>query len=103
MNRMKTAVMKKKSTSDYDTIQVLSPRDVFKTLSIIEEDVTTTILDPWYNKGVGGVREDYQDWLNSVILKTAEFSEHIFVWGFPEIVYHVLDNLPENFSLIDCM
>jgi len=42
---------------------------------------------------------DYDDWLASLIHKAASKSEHIFVWGFPEIVYTCLDRLPEGFSL----
>jgi len=81
-------------------IKVLQPQDVFDTLDSINEKVTTTILDPWYNKGIGGVRYDYNQWLNRVVEKTSKFSEHIFVWGFPEVVYRVLDNLPSNFKLV---
>jgi site-specific DNA-methyltransferase (adenine-specific) len=82
------------------SIQVLSPRDVFETLAAIDENVTTTILDPWYNKGVGGTRDDYQEWLNRLATETARISEHIFLWGFPEIVHRVLDSLPSGFSLV---
>jgi site-specific DNA-methyltransferase (adenine-specific) len=81
-------------------IVVLSPREVFDTLAAVDEHVTTTILDPWYNKGVGGVRDDYHDWLNRLVRETARISDHIFLWGFPEIVYRVLDHLPEGVSLV---
>jgi DNA modification methylase len=84
----------------HNPIKILPPQDVLKTLSLVKSNVTTTILDPWYNKGVGGVRDDYHQWLNTVIEKTAKISKHIFVWGFPEIVYRVLDNLPSDFSLV---
>ena len=85
--------------SDYD-IDVLSPRDVFETLSIVDRKVATTILDPWYNKGVGGVRDDYDQWLSRLVVETSRVSDHILLWGFPEIVYKVLDNLPAGFSLV---
>ena len=61
-------------------IRILRPRDVLDTLASIDEKVTTTILDPWYNKGVGGVRDDYHSWLSRVVSETARVSEHIFVW-----------------------
>jgi site-specific DNA-methyltransferase (adenine-specific) len=83
-----------------NSVAILPPQDIMTTLDCIREPVTTTILDPWYNKGVGGTRTDYYDWLFSVLNKTARISEHIFLWGFPEIVYKVLDNLPEGFQLI---
>ncbi len=82
------------------TIQVLPAQDVLETLANIHHPVTTTILDPWYNKGVGGTRPDYHRWLFGVIERAASISEHVFVWGFPEIIYPVLDNLPAHFGLV---
>jgi hypothetical protein len=81
-------------------IIILPPQDVIVTLQGIKHAVTTTILDPWYNKGVGGVIPNYHEWLSSVLLATAKISDHIFLWGFPEIVYKVLDDLPSGFSLV---
>jgi site-specific DNA-methyltransferase (adenine-specific) len=78
---------------------VLPTRDVFETFAAVNDPVMTTILDPWYNRGVGGVRYDYHEWLNSVVSEAAGLSQHVFVWGFPEIVCHVLDSLPEGFEL----
>ena len=62
--------------------------------------VTATILDPWYNKGVGGARPDYDDWLCEVIHAAAEISDHVFVWGFPEIVARQLARMPSGFRLV---
>lgn len=83
-----------------DSITILSARDVFETLASVDEKVTTTILDPWYNKGVGGTRPDYHQWLDRVVSEACLISEHVFVWGFPEIVYRVLDHMPRAFSLV---
>lgn len=83
-----------------EDIIILPPNDVFKTIEMIKTPVTTAILDPWYNKGVGGVREDYDEWLISLLSLTAKKTEHIFLWGFPEIVYKVLNHLPNGFKLI---
>jgi len=83
-----------------EDLVVLPPADVMETLAKIQLKVTTTILDPWYNKGIGGTRPDYHEWLVSVLHKTAEISEHIFLWGFPEIVYKVLDHLPKGYELV---
>ncbi|MGA7649849.1 MAG: site-specific DNA-methyltransferase [Thermoplasmata archaeon] len=79
-------------------LTILSPRDVLETIRVAPH-ATTTIVDPWYNKGVGGESPGYIPWLCSVIGQIAEKSEHIFVWGFPEIVRGVLDDLPEGFEL----
>jgi hypothetical protein len=81
-------------------IVVLPARDVFDTIRGVEEPVTTTILDPWYNKGVGGIREDYEEWLTAVVGEAAHVSTHMFLWGFPEIVYFILDRLPQGFELV---
>ncbi len=78
---------------------ILPPADVFDTLSSIDAQVTTTILDPWYNRGVGGVREDYFEWLDELVERTARISEHVFLWGFPDIIHNVLNNLPSEYKL----
>lgn len=80
--------------------RVLPPADVIDTLTSVTEKVATTILDPWYNKGIGGSRDDYGQWLNRVVAKAAKISDHVFVWGFPEIVYRTLDSLPRSFELV---
>ena len=80
-------------------IEIRPPADVLKTLSSVSEKVSATILDPWYNKGVGGYREDYDEWLGEVILAASRVSDHIFVWGFPEIIAQQVSRIPENFTL----
>lgn len=59
--------------------QILPAADVFDTLSAIPAKVATIILDPWYNRGVGGQREDYNEWLASVTELAAEKAAHVFV------------------------
>ena len=83
-----------------DGVVILPPQDVMVTLKSINKPVTTTILDPWYNKGVGGFRKDYIEWLTSAIQASSRISDHIYVWGFPEIVHKVLDYLPNGFELV---
>ena len=87
------------------SIVTLPPADVMETLANAPGDVATTILDPWYNKGVGGHREDYDDWLAAtgktgwLSAAAARVSQHIFVWGFPEIVAHQVARIPVGFKL----
>lgn len=57
------------------------------------------ILDPWYNKGVGGVREDYDEYLPQLLKCVAPLSDHVFLWGFPEIVARFVRILPEPLTL----
>jgi site-specific DNA-methyltransferase (adenine-specific) len=80
-------------------ITILPPRDVLDTLRAQEKPVQVTMLDPWYNRGIGGVREDYTAWLTSVVSEAARFSDHVFVWGFPEIVARFLPHIPTNLEL----
>jgi DNA modification methylase len=80
------------------TIALLTPRDVLATIKAAPK-ATATILDPWYNKGVGGIRKDYHDWLADLLKVTSKKSDHIFLWGFPEIVGKALEYLPMDFEL----
>ena len=80
-------------------ITTLPPADVLDTIAAAPGGITTTILDPWYNKGVGGCRDDYHDWLAGVVAAAAQVSQHIFVWGFPEIVAHQVGRIPAGFRL----
>lgn len=61
--------------------------------------VEAVILDPWYNKGIGGERGDYNDWLADVIHAACSIAKHVFVWGFPEILAHQIARIPQGFSL----
>ena len=81
------------------SIEILSSADVLDTLSNTPP-VHSIILDPWYNKGVGGKRPDYHDWLSEVITAASRKSQHIFVWGFPEILAIQIPNIPEEFTLV---
>ena len=91
-----------KATSDKlnstSSVEILPAADVLDTLRTSNE-VTAVILDPWYNKGVGGQRNDYNEWLSFVIAAGCDISEHVFVWGFPEILAYQLPTLPKGFVL----
>jgi len=54
----------------------------------------TLMLDPWYNKGVGGVRDDYREFIDSVLFASSQISNHIYLWGFPEIVANFVNSIP---------
>lgn len=80
-------------------VQMLPPRDVLETIADSDE-VQCIVLDPWYNRGVGGTRDDYDDWLESVIVAACNKSQHVFVWGFPEIVANQIARIPSGYSLV---
>ena len=44
-----------------ELVTLLPPADVEKTLRRIDGPVSVVMLDPWYNKGIGGHRDDYDD------------------------------------------
>src|SRR5262249_40923677 len=73
-------------------ILLLPPVDALEAIASVDSPVKTTILDPWYNKGIGGVVDGYIPWLKRVIAAAAENSEHVFVWGFPEIIHSLVDD-----------
>lgn len=96
MKKKKIGINKKLQSNG---VVLLKPDDVLNTLKRIKFHVTTTMLDPWYNKGVGGTKDDYYEWLFSVVEASAIISDHVYIWGFPEIVHKVLDNIPKGFEL----
>lgn len=88
-----------KAIDSVSTVKILSPADVLDTLRSTQE-VSAVILDPWYNKGLGGARDDYNQWLSSVIAAACSISQHVFIWGFPEILAFQIPQIPPRFVLI---
>lgn len=62
--------------------------------------VSAVVLDPWYNRGVGGIRHDYADWLTRVLAMSVEVADNVFLWGFPDILAGFLDAIPETHELL---
>lgn len=81
-------------------LTLYEPQDVLQTLRAATAPVAVVMLDPWYNKGIGGVREDYDGWLAQVAEAAARVADHVYVWGFPEIVWKLLNQLPRSLSLV---
>lgn len=81
------------------SITLLPPTDVFEVLSSLKVNVNTVILDPWYNKGFGGVNPNYYEWIEKLINLSCNISDHVFLWGFPEIIYKAVDFIPKGFHL----
>lgn len=81
-------------------VVLLEPQDVVKTLQAIREPVSAVMLDPWYNKGIGGVRDGYDEWLASIVGLASAIADHVYVWGFPEIVWRLLNRVPSQMNLV---
>lgn len=88
---------------DAEGTVVLEPGDVAETLALLAAlaeveprlRATCCMLDPWYNKGIGGVRDDYTEYVVSLLAAGGRVSPHVYLWGFPEIVARFVDRLPE--------
>ena len=89
----------KKILSKQDIV-ILPPQDVMETLDIIDFHITTTMLDPWYNRGIGGVDKDYFLWVSKVLEKSEKICDNIFLWGFPDIICRALGHLPKDYELV---
>jgi hypothetical protein len=86
-----------------DGIAILPPadvRDTLKNLASLNVRVQTTILDPWYNKGIGGTRNDYDAFIVELLSLASDISEHVFLWGFPEIIARFVERIPQPLSLV---
>ena len=80
-------------------VKILPTDDVLGTLRNADP-VQAIILDPWYNRGVGGVIDNYDDWLEGVITAACKISQHVFVWGFPDILASQIARIPKGFLLL---
>lgn len=84
-------------------VAILPPMDVADTLRLmqaLEFSFDSTILDPWYNKGIGGVREDYLQTQLALINSSGAISQHVFFWGFPEIVAPFVERISKPLALV---
>jgi hypothetical protein len=84
-------------------VAILSPVDVLQSIRLIRMlnlRPTTIMLDPWYNKGVGGVRDDYREYIIEILREARDIADHIYLWGFPEIVATFVERLPDPLYLV---
>lgn len=84
-------------------VTILPPQDVAYTLEMLEAleiHAQALILDPWYNKSIGGVRDDYQDFIVDLLARAGKLSDHVFLWGFPEIIAPFVERIPRPLSLV---
>jgi hypothetical protein len=84
-------------------IVILPPVDVMESLKLFNDlnyKPVITMLDPWYNRGIGGVREDYVTYLLEIIDKIKDCTDHLFLWGFPEIVAKFVDRVEKPLEFV---
>lgn len=60
------------------------------------------MLDPWYNKGVGGVVDEaeYDIFIERLLAKACSISLHVYLWGFPEILGPFVRRVPPTHKLV---
>lgn len=84
-------------------IALLPAIDVERSLDLavqLKLSPKVVMLDPWYNKGYGGVRDDYTGYISNLLEKAAALGEHVFLWGFPEIIARFVDKIPKPLELV---
>jgi hypothetical protein len=90
---------------DHDGVVVLAPCEAGTTLELLDRagvQAACAMLDPWYNKGVGGVVDGdaYTREIVGLLAGAAGVADHVYLWGFPEIVARFVDRLPEPLGLV---
>lgn len=88
---------------EQDGVVILPPQDVKQTLSLVSllgYQFNTVMLDPWYNKGFGGIQDDYLPFFLNVIRQSGDVGEHVYFWGFPEIVAPFVERIPKPLELV---
>jgi site-specific DNA-methyltransferase (adenine-specific) len=86
-----------------DGVVILPPGDVRHSLALmglLNLRFDTAMLDPWYNKGFGGTQDDYLPFFLEVIRQSGELAEHVYFWGFPEIVAPFVERIPKPLELV---
>jgi site-specific DNA-methyltransferase (adenine-specific) len=86
-----------------DSLVVLPPMEAKDSMRLITQlgyAPQMTMLDPWYNRGTGGVREDYVPHLLEIINCIKDNTKHFFLWGFPEIVALFINKIPQPLEFI---
>lgn len=82
---------------------ILPPMDIFESIELLKSTSIkpcVTMLDPWYNKGFGEIRTDYNDFVISILDALIGVSDHVFLWGFPEIIAQYFNRIPTEYQLV---
>lgn len=85
-------------------VAILPPMDFFESSKLINNSSIkgkTSILDPWYNKGIGGVLPDkeYDAFISRLLRESSSLSDIIYLWGFPEVIGPYVRFAPEGFRV----
>jgi site-specific DNA-methyltransferase (adenine-specific) len=86
-----------------DGAVILPPMDTLDSLGLLQLEgfyAQCVMLDPWYNKGVGGVTSDYDQFITQLLAAAAPVGDHIYLWGFPEIIANFMNRWPSELQLV---
>jgi site-specific DNA-methyltransferase (adenine-specific) len=78
----------------------LEAKESLQLMSYLKLHPQTTILDPWYNRGTGGVREDYVEYHLEIINHIKDNTKHFFFWGFPEIAAQFINRIEKPMEFV---
>jgi hypothetical protein len=84
-------------------VVILPPMDVIDSITLVTGlgiNSQCVIIDPWYNKGFGGESKDYNNFISNVLTLASNITDHIYLWGFPEIVAQFVNKIPEGFKFV---
>lgn len=88
---------------ELDGVVILPPMEARESARLLKRfnlKPQTTILDPWYNRGTGGMRDDYVDYQLEIIEELKDITEHFFFWGFPEIAALFINRIPAPLEFV---
>ncbi len=85
-------------------VAILPPMDVFDSLQLLKKykiHARCTMLDPWYNKGVGKELpiEEYDLFIKKLLRTSSRLSDLLYLWGFPEIIGPYVRYAPKGFVM----
>lgn len=63
-----------------NNVAILPPMDVYNSANLLKKlgyKASLTMIDPWYNKGVGGVREDYVEYIVGILDSAKNLKEKL--------------------------
>lgn len=84
-------------------VVILPPMDACESAGLLRRlnlHPQVTMLDPWYNRGVGGVRDDYVEYQLEIINSIKDVTKHLFFWGFPEIAALFINRIPKPLEFV---
>ena len=89
---------------DRDQVVILPPMDAFAAMTLIKRaklKADCVMLDPWYNKGIGGTvpLPEYDQFIRQLLHVAGGIGDLIYLWGFPEIIGPYVRYAPTGFHV----